>query len=320
MSDTEQNTPEHQAWSVAPDRAGVRLDRFLSELAPERSRVLCQRVIRDGTATLNGRQAKPSQRLSAGDRVCVTWPPERRFDLAPEEIPLDIVYEDRHCLVLNKPPGMVVHPAKGNWTGTVVQALLGHDQAAFEALDTGDMRPGIVHRLDRDTSGLLVVARTESAQRVLARAFAERTVVKEYLALVWGHPDPVSAEVRTLIARHPVKRKQMAVVESGGRTAVSRYRVQAVGRASALLRVRIETGRTHQIRVHCAHIGHPVIGDAVYGGRRARGVVAPRQMLHAWRLCFPHPESGQALELTAPLPEDFRQVLTAEGIPLPESC
>ncbi len=216
--------------------------------------------------------------------------------------------------MLNKPPGLVVHPARGHWTGTLVHGLLGHDEASFSSMAAGGVRPGIVHRLDRDTSGVMVVARNERARLALSRAFAERRVEKTYLALVIGEFGSVTGRIEAPIGRHPWDRLKMAVTPSGGKRAVSCWRVLASNGEVSLVEVRIETGRTHQIRVHFAHIYHPVLGDPVYGGqRRDLSIACDRQMLHAWKLLFPHPVTGVMREYRAPPPEDFQQALDKAG-------
>ncbi len=220
-----------------------------------------------------------------------------------------MLYEDDSLLAINKDPGMVVHPAVGNWTGTLVNALLGRGTGEFSDMDP--LRPGIVHRLDKDTSGCLVVAKTPQALTRLADAFAERKTSKTYLAIVWGHPVPEEGEILTRIDRHPVDRKRRTVVTKGGKEARSVYKVVRKGYIggipASLVEVRIFTGRTHQIRVHMSHIGHPLAGDEMYGG--AKRLPAPRQMLHAWKLNLPHPQTGELLSLEAPPPEDFTAFL-----------
>lgn len=232
--------------------------------------------------------------------------------VAAEHIPLDILYEDDALLVINKPAGMVVHPAAGNYTGTVVNALLGRDQEILEEFDEADsMRPGIVHRLDKDTSGCLVIAKNGNAMHKLSRSFADREVSKTYMAIVAPAPKVMAAEIRTQIGRNPGNRKKMAVVRSGGRDAVTIFNVVRRGKigpnSAALLKVRILTGRTHQIRVHMSHYGSPIIGDALYGGNSR--IAAPRQMLHAWKLSFPHPVTKEMLSFESPFPADFQEYM-----------
>ncbi len=317
---------------VPQEAAGTRLDQFLAgrpDLALTRSHA--SKLIREGLVTVDGlAPAKAGIRLRPGQRVAVTLPDPEPLEARPEAIPLDVVYEDADVVVINKHRGMVVHPAPGHGGGTLVNALLAHIPAMAAEWDTppernpgvagsGVVRPGIVHRLDRDTTGLLVVAKNAAAHLSLARQLKDRTMRREYLALVHGQP-PDEGVVDAPIGRHPVERKRMAVVE-GGRRAVTRYRVlerfpcegaaarcavpgAARGAGYSLLAVALETGRTHQIRVHLAHIGHPVAGDPVYGPRRNPLGLAG-QALHARRLGFVHPRTGEALEFMAPPPADL---------------
>jgi 23S rRNA pseudouridine1911/1915/1917 synthase len=282
-----------------------RLDAFLANAAPEVSRAQWKTLIEAGRVTVNGAACKPNRKLRAGDELCWSLPAAVPAELRPEDIPLDILYEDEALLVLNKPPGLVVHPAAGNETGTLVNALLFHDPA-FRGVD----RAGIVHRLDKDTSGVMVVAKTNEAMDALQRQFKERRIEKRYLALVWGHP-PATGRIENRIGRHPVQRKKMTVLKEGGREAVSRYKVLEQFDDAALLQVQIETGRTHQIRVHMAHAGHPVVGDTVYGRARKKKLpLAPkRQMLHAAGLEFNHPVTGKRLSFEAPLFDDMQRLL-----------
>ncbi|HEY5653200.1 MAG TPA: RluA family pseudouridine synthase [Pontiella sp.] len=283
----------------------MRLDAFLALEVLEISRSHWKTLIQDGLVVVNGRTCKPNQKLAAGDEVCWTVPESTSVEVLPEEIPLNILFEDESVLVLNKPAGLVVHPAVGNEAGTLVNALLFHDPI-FQSLE----RSGIVHRLDKDTSGVMVVAKTSVAMKELQRQFKDRETDKEYLALVWGAP-PHQGRIETLIGRHPVHRQKQAVLKEGGREAVSSYQTEEQFVESALVRVTIETGRTHQIRVHMTHIGHPIVGDTVYGRPRKNNLPSKpeRQMLHAARLTFIHPQSGKRLSFEAPLFDDMRQLL-----------
>ncbi len=301
--------PSGESGRLAFGGPPARLDAWLAAARPDHSRARWQELIREGRVRVNGLPRKPGHPLRAGDAVEFDIPPPEPVGLKPEPIALDILFEDDHLLVLNKLPGLVVHPAPGHDAGTLVNALLHHCGPGFNV--GGDQRPGIVHRLDRDTSGALVVAKTEAALRGLAAQFKNREVRKEYLALAWGRPVPAEGTIETLVGRHPRHRQKMSARPRSGRPAVTHYEtVQALGPAS-LLRVRIETGRTHQIRVHLAHRGHPVVGDTQYG--RARPGVLPvepeRQMLHAERLAFRHPVTGAELEFQAPMPPDMRELL-----------
>ena len=282
-----------------------RLDAFLAEQVTEVSRSQWKALIQSGLVTVNGGGCKPNLKVKTGDAVCWTRPEEQPEEARPEDIPLEILFEDEAVLVLNKPAGLVVHPAAGNETGTLVNGLLFHDRMFAEV-----ERAGIVHRLDKDTSGVLVVAKTVAALAELQRQFKARETEKEYLALVWGAP-PLSGRIETLIGRHPVHRQKMAVLEENGRTAISNYERMTQFAETALMRVKIETGRTHQIRVHMAHLGHPIVGDAVYGRARKNRLPSKpeRQMLHAERLAFTHPVSGKRLSFEAPLFDDMRRLL-----------
>jgi 23S rRNA pseudouridine1911/1915/1917 synthase len=309
--------------------AGERLDRALGPRLPELTRSAIQRLIEEGHVRVNGAPARAGQKLRAGERVSVTVPPPEPSALEPEAIPLDIRFEDEHLLVINKPKGLVVHPAPGNRSGTLVNAVLAH--AGEEILSVGgEDRPGIVHRLDKDTSGLMVVAKTDAAQHDLQRQIQERTAERRYLAVVRGAPKFERAVVDAPLGRHPVDRKRMAVIRPGahppGRPAQTRLRVLERIPGFALLEAKLETGRTHQIRVHCAYIGHPVIGDPIYGtaaaslrdGRvpaevRAAVEALHGQALHAYALSFDHPETGERLEFRVPPPEEIRDLLRALG-------
>jgi len=307
---------------VPAPQAGERLDRFLAGAQGELSRSRLQTLILEGRVQVNGRVARSSLRLKDGDRVCVDLPPPRLATLVAENIPLTIVYQDESLLVVNKPPGMVVHPGAGVSTGTLAQALLHHDSGIAAVGGAG--RPGIVHRLDRDTSGLMVVARRGQAYRALIEAIKNREVKRRYLALAWGSPRAASGVVDAAIGRDPRRRQRMAVVTRGGKPARTRWRVTERFGVCSALEIDLETGRTHQIRVHLEHLSHPVVGDRVYGGRSRmrlspspaeRSVrealldMLPRQALHASELELAHPESGERLHFEAPLPEDFAAAL-----------
>ena len=306
---------ESVEFRVAHGMAGMRLDLFLTQLLPERSRSFYQRCIRDGYVSLNRGSCRPADKTKTNDLVELEWPPDRRVELVAEDIPFDVLMEDDDLLVICKPAGLVVHPARGHWTGTLVHGLLSHDEESFSALADDEMRPGIVHRLDRDTSGAMVVAKTEQARSELARAFAERRVEKTYLTIVVGELPEKTGDILYPIGRHPINRLKMSVVHRGGKHAVTRWRVLQSTGSLSLVEVRIETGRTHQIRVHLAHMHHPVFGDHLYGGgRHCGGASARRQMLHAWKLSFPHPRTGLARQYMAPLPEDFEKVMKDAGM------
>jgi 23S rRNA pseudouridine1911/1915/1917 synthase len=297
--------------------AGSRIDRFVAVRLPSLSRARVQALLDEGRVQLDGRPARASQRLRAGQLVVVEVPEPEPALPRPEDIPLKVVHEDAHLLVVDKPAGITVHPGAGRASGTLVNALLHHvrDLSGIG----GVLRPGIVHRLDRGTSGLLVVAKDDETHRALARQFAERTVEKEYVAIVLGTPSRAEAEIAAAIGRDPVHRKRMSARVARGRAARSHYRTLERLDGATLLRVRIHTGRTHQIRVHLASIGHPVAGDSTYGGRRpapskretSREALQSlgRPALHAARLAFTHPATGQRLVFESPLPEDLRLLL-----------
>lgn len=288
---------------VDPAAAGSRLDVFVAGIEEVGSRAEAQRLIADGRVTVGGRPARKRDAVAEGDVVAIRPNPPPSSELIPEEVEFRVAYEDEHLLVIDKPAGVVVHPARGHDTGTLVHGLLAHDAAGGD----DPTRPGIVHRLDRDTSGLLVVARASRAHRRLQRMLKDRVIERRYLALVHGEPPPATTIDRPL-ARHPRDRTRMAVVE-GGRDAVTHVMVRERFHGMALCEVRLETGRTHQIRVHMEAINHPVVGDPVYG--RGRGTMGlRRQFLHAWRLTFPHPEiEDVTIDVESPLPDDLAEVL-----------
>jgi len=292
--------PEFQVDARA---AGDRLDRFLTGELPHLSRSRLQALIKSGHVTLNGKPARPGDKVRTGAVVTVTEPPAEPSLLEPEEIPLDVLYEDTDLLVLNKPPGLVVHPAAGHTRHTLVHALLAHCRSLSGI--GGEQRPGIVHRLDKDTSGCLVVAKNDLAHAHLSRQFAGRSVTKIYLALVQGYfASERSGSIDNQIGRHPVDRKKMAVLDRGGRASRTTWRVvQDLPRVGSVVECVLHTGRTHQIRVHLKHLGHPLLGDALYAPKLVGHY--PRQMLHAWKLGFTHPRSGELMHFCSPLPEDF---------------
>jgi 23S rRNA pseudouridine1911/1915/1917 synthase len=310
---------ERKEFLVGSDSAGQRLDVFLAH-ACGLSRARVQRLIEGAHVLVGGRSPKAGHRIGAGERIQLRIPPATRLDLTPEAIPLDILFEDEDLIVLNKPAGIVVHPGAGRTSGTVVNALLAH--CGTLAGIGGVERPGIVHRLDRGTSGALLVAKSEMAHLALSRAFKARRVQKRYLALVHGEVREERGRIVAAIGRREHDRKRMGVRVSGGREARTSFRVLRRLPGMTLLELELETGRTHQIRVHLSHIGHPVVGDQVYGGRRERRASASdapraeRQMLHAWHLGFAHPRTGDWLEFTAPIPEDLRRLA---GLPVETS-
>jgi 23S rRNA pseudouridine1911/1915/1917 synthase len=301
---------------VPPEKTGVRLDQFLCGCFQERSRSQLQEWIRDGAVFVNGEHpSKPGVKLKGGEEIRVEEPAPAVYNAVAQELPLDLLYEDEDVLVLNKAAGMVVHPAVGNWTGTVVNALLHHCEDLSG--EGGEERPGIVHRLDKETSGCLVVAKNDLSHRSLSSQFAGREVCKIYLALAIGRFREGRGSAQQPIGRHPVHRQKMAVLPEGkGREARTDWRVigeiNVKGNPVSLVQCRLFTGRTHQIRVHLAHLGHGLLGDLVYGRRLGM----QRQMLHAWQLGFAHPKSGRSMLFTSPLPEDFRDLGVELNAPL----
>jgi len=290
--------------------AGDRLDRYLAAHLPDLSRARLQRLIEQGQVRVNGRIcASKKAEVQSGDRLTVSIPPAEPLALQAEAIPLDILFEDAHLIIVNKPVGLVVHPAPGHATGTLVNALLAHcpDLAGIG----GVQRPGIVHRLDKDTSGALAIAKTDTAHQHLQAQFKTKTARRTYLAVVYGAPRAVSGTVDAPIGRHAGDRKKMAIVpeERGGRRAITHWRVVERLGNYTLMQFNLETGRTHQIRVHSAHIGHPVVGDPVYSGGKSVGVNLPGQALHAWKLRLQHPISEKEIEAIAPLPDSFSTLL-----------
>ncbi len=299
--------------TVPLEQAGLRLDVWLTaNLDMSRARV--QSLIKsDAIRLVNGTSVKANMKTVEGMKLTVEAPEPTPVDIVAEDIPLDVLYEDADLIAINKSAGLVVHPAPGHPSGTLVNALLYHCKD-LEGVG-GELRPGIVHRLDRDTSGVIVVAKRESSMDSLSRQFREREVKKEYVAVLHGVPHPGLGRVETLIGRSSRDRKKMAVQESQGRIAITSYHLTEVFGGFCFTKIGIETGRTHQIRVHMAHIGHPVVGDSVYGGRRERNIVLPvpvkRQMLHAASLTIEHPSSGERLTFEAPLPPDMVLLLDA---------
>jgi 23S rRNA pseudouridine1911/1915/1917 synthase len=303
--DNGEPAPRKLTFLLGEQDAGRRVDRVAAEQIPELSRSRIQRLIEAGLVTLNGRPTRPSQATRAGDHLQVVIPPPEPTALVPEEIPLTIIYEDKDVVVVDKPAHLVVHPAPGHPRGTLVNALL----ARYPDLSVGgSLRPGIVHRLDKDTSGLLVVARHDAAHRYLVNQMKRRSMLKAYLVLVEGRLPEREGIIEAPIARHPRRRKRMAVV-AGGRPARTAYRVLEELGPHSLVEAILETGRTHQIRVHFAHSGHPVLGDPVYG-RRHGALGLERQFLHAYRLGFRLPGGGEFREFSSPLPEDLAAPLS----------
>jgi 23S rRNA pseudouridine1911/1915/1917 synthase len=306
---------EVQAETLQP-----RFDQFIATHFPQRSRSFFQNLIQGGLVTINGAViTKPGTRIYVGDRIEFTWPPQERQEPRPEAMPLSVVYEDASIMVIDKPAGLVVHPGEGNRDHTLVSGLMALHPECFCAGEWPDPeRPGIVHRLDKDTSGLLVIAKTPLVQEKLQQMFKDRRTEKIYLAITWGVPAASMGRVENEIGRHPGNRLKRAVVSKEGKIAITHYRIRSRNERAGLVELLIETGRTHQIRVHLAHLRCPVAGDALYGGNRPHEAENPkRPMLHAWRLRFPHPYTGKRMEFISPIPADFAETAAKLKLNMP---
>lgn len=289
---------------------GKRIDSFLNEVIEDATRSYIQKIIDGGYVEITGKKTtKSGNKLKGTETIVVNLPEDETLDLIPEDIPLEIIYEDSDIVIINKAPNTVVHPAHGNYNGTLVNALLYH----IKDLSTinGVIRPGIVHRLDKDTSGVIVVAKHDEAHTTLSDMFKEKTLEKTYVCIAKGIFKEKSGRIETLIGRDPRDRKKMAVVTENGKNAISNYEVLDESKNYSLVKVRIETGRTHQIRVHMKSLNHPILGDSTYGNS-TDGI--DRQMLHAYRLKFTHPISKKEMIVTAPIPEDFRKAAKFAGL------
>lgn len=298
---------EGAIFSIPEELDGSRIDKCVSLLVADVTRSRAQQLIESGDITVNGKLAGKSLKVTAGDRVCINVPDPEPIEAVPENIPLDIRYEDEYLLVVNKPKDMVVHPAAGNYTGTLVNALLYHCGDSLSGIN-GVMRPGIVHRIDKDTSGLLMVAKNDFAHRSLAQQIKEHSFRREYQAVVYGRFKEPEGVVDAPIGRNPSDRKKMAVTMKNSRNAVTHYEVIKEYASFSHLRLRLETGRTHQIRVHMAYLGHPVAGDPVYGPKKVIKELNG-QCLHAGLIGFVHPKTGEYMEITSELPEYFTSFL-----------
>jgi len=320
-----ENATRHEIV-VDEEAAGLRLDKFIADHGPDLSRMRAKALIQDGCVLGDGETiTDPSDRVKPGLVIAISVPEAAEATPVGQDIPLTVVFEDAHLIVIDKPPGLVVHPAAGNYDGTLVNALLFHCGDSLSGIG-GVKRPGIVHRLDKDTSGLLVAAKSDAAHAGLARQFEKHSLERTYNAVVWGALTPTEGTIEGNIGRSPRNRKKMAVVGRGGKTAITHYRsLRRLGRAhgtvASVVECRLETGRTHQIRVHMAHLGHPVVGDPAYGRRRRAHVLTPaakaavealkRQALHACTLGFRHPVTAEDMRFDSPLPDDMENLIAA---------
>ena len=293
--------------TLFPDLPGERLDAFLARAVADLTRSAAQRLIDEGCVLRNGKTAKKNDKLNTGDTIEVTIPEVKETEIVPTEIPLDIVYEDEDVLVINKPKGLVVHPAAGHQEDTLVNGLLFAKAGELSGIN-GELRPGIVHRIDKDTSGLLAVAKNDLAHTVLASQLKDHTMARTYDAVVCGNLKEDSGTVDAPIGRHPTDRKKMCVTARNSKEAVTHWEVVKRYRGYTHVRCKLETGRTHQIRVHMAHIGHPILGDTVYGHKKPE-LGLESQCLHAGALCFFHPRDGRPVLVFAPMPDYFTKVL-----------
>ena len=296
--------------TILCDRDGVRIDAFLAETVEQLSRSAAQQLLEKGGITVNGKAVKKNYKTHDGDEITVELPEPEPVELLPENIPLDIRYEDEDVVVINKPKGLVVHPAPGHWSGTLVNALMYHCGDSLSGIN-GQLRPGIVHRIDMDTSGLLIVAKNDFAHQALAEQLKDHSLSRIYEAIVVGNIRADSGTIDAPIGRHPVDRKKMTVTEKNSRPAVTHYQVVARYSGYTHLRLRLETGRTHQIRVHLAWQNHPIVGDMVYGRGKELGLTS--QCLHARCLTFRHPRTGKLVTVECELPEYFQTVLKKLG-------
>lgn len=293
--------------TVYADISGERMDAFLARTVPELSRSAAQKLLEEGCVLLNGKPGRKNDRLNPGDEIQITLPAPKEVEIAPTEMALDIVYEDEDVVVINKPKGLVVHPAAGHQDDTLVNGLLYAMGDALSGIN-GELRPGIVHRIDKDTSGLLAVAKNDHSHRMLASQLKDHTMARTYEAIVCGSFREDSGTVNAPIGRHPSDRKKMTVTPRNSKEAITHWEVVARYRGYTHVRCHLETGRTHQIRVHMAHIGHPILGDTVYGHKKAE-LGQDTQCLHAGQLCFRHPRDLRPVMVFAPLPTYFTDVL-----------
>ena len=289
------------------DKNGERADAALARLCPELTRSAAQKLLENGQVTCGGKKLKKNDKLSEGDEIEVILPEVQEVSIEPEDIPLDVVYEDSDVIVINKPKGLVVHPAAGHWSGTLVNALMHHCKDSLSGIN-GELRPGIVHRIDMDTSGLLIVAKNDFAHQALAEQLQDHSLARTYECIVVGGIKEDSGTIDAPIGRHPVDRKKMAVTEKNSKSAVTHWQVVERFSGYTRLQCKLETGRTHQIRVHLSWRNHPIVGDMVYGHKKPE-LGLDSQCLHARELTFRHPRTGEAVTVSCPLPEYFENVL-----------
>lgn len=303
---------EERMIEVAPEFDGKRMDQFLASSFRECSRSFLQKLLKDGKVTSNGKTQKASSKAVSGSTIQILFPEPEELNVEPEDIPLDILYEDEDLLVVNKPKGMVVHPAAGHSSGTLVNAVLYHCRGNLSGIN-GVLRPGIVHRIDMDTTGALVVCKNDFAHQSLAEQLAVHSITRKYRAIVHGNIKEDEGTVRGAIGRHPTDRKKMAINERNGKPAITHYRVLERFGMYTYIECQLETGRTHQIRVHMASIGHPLLGDTTYGPKKCPFKNLQGQTLHAMILGFIHPHTGEYMEFEAPLPVYFENLLQQLG-------
>lgn len=294
---------------ASAEHYGIRIDRFLSEQLPEHSRSYIQKLIKDGQVSIEGKAVKSNYKITGSEEIALLIPDQVIPDILPEDIPLDILYEDQDLIVINKPKGMVVHPATGHYSGTLVNALMYHCKDELSGIN-GVMRPGIVHRIDRNTTGSLLVCKNDFAHNAIAEQLKVHSITRRYRAIVHGNLKDDQGTVDAPIGRHPIDRKKMAIEPRNGRDAITHYHVLERFGNYTYIECQLETGRTHQIRVHMSSIHHPIVGDDVYGPAKCPFLGLQGQTLHAQVLGFIHPRTGEYMEFSAPLPEYFENLLT----------
>ncbi len=307
MQETKQNNEISQEFEVSFEQEGERLDKYLALIYEKQSRSFFQKIIKENLVLVNGKVQKANYRISAEDTVSVTIPKAQEIEIVPEDIPLDILYEDEDVLVVNKPKGMVVHPSAGHYTGTLVNAVMYHCKESLSGIN-GAIRPGIVHRIDMDTTGALIVCKNDNAHVKIAQQIKEHSVTRRYRGIVNGVVKEDTGRIEGAIGRHSVERKKMAINEKNGKPAITHYKVLERFNNHTYMEFELETGRTHQIRVHMASIGHPLLGDTLYGSGK-NPYHLQGQTLHAMVIGFIHPSTGAYLEVEAPLPEYFQKLL-----------